>query len=336
MKEGNNRDFNTCGSIGLIASRLSVEGPIKKDKASFIVSGRYSYAGITANGLGLFAQALRITPFMDFTPTNEISFYDFNAKVNYKMKNDHFYLSAYSGHDHFYYYSIDDNASMNWGNLTGTVRWNHIFNSKLFSNTTIVFSNYNYSYILKDDARYFNWSASMQELDFKSDFDLFPNPSNHFKFGILLEKHRYFPGKIEPRDSSSLTKPFELDDQKSIESALYISNIQKINDRLSLSYGIRYSMFFLLGESMIYYYTSRNGYKLPPYHRLDISFTYKNPKRQTKPWKPEWNFGIYNIYDHKNIFSLFIKMVDNNFETSQAYKIYIYGITPYLSYNFRF
>jgi hypothetical protein len=93
---------------------------------------------------------------------------------------------------------------------------------------------------------------------------------------------------------------------------------------------------FLYYGAAFNYYTTRNGYKLPPYHRLDVSFTYKNPKKQLKPWKPEWNFGIYNIYDHKNVFSLFIKMVDGPLNASEAYKMYLYGITPYLTYNFRF
>ena len=144
---------------------------------------------------------------------------------------------------------------MDWGNQTGTVRWNHVFNSRLFSNTMVVYSKYDYSYILKDDARHFKWSANLQEVDIKSDFDFFANPSNHLKFGFAIEKHKYFPGKIEPRDSTSLTKPFELDDQKSIESSLYISNEQKISDRISVVYGLRYSMFFLLGASTVYSYS---------------------------------------------------------------------------------
>jgi hypothetical protein len=84
------------------------------------------------------------------------------------------------------------------------------------------------------------------------------------------------------------------------------------------------------------YYTSRNGYKLSPYHRLDLSFTYKNPRKQNNNWKPEWNFGIYNLYGRKNIFSLFVRQADYDFDTSKAYKMYLYGITPYLAFNFRF
>jgi hypothetical protein len=561
MKEGNNQTFTGGGGAGLVGTRLSVEGPIIKDQASFIISGRYSYAGLTANAFGLLGQALNITSLRDFTPNNEINFYDLNAKANFKIKNNHFYISAYNGHDHFYYYAIDNNSSMDWGNGTVTVRWNHIYNSRLFSNTMLIYSKYDYSYILKDDARHFRWSSMLQEMDLKSDFDYFINISNHLKFGISIEKHKYYPGKIEPRDSTSLTKYFGLDSQQSIESSSYVSNEQKIGNRISLSYGLRYSTFFLMGESTVYnftpdmgvidsthyrsgelikfyngleprfdiryllntknsikfsytyvnqyqhlisnssvglptdvwipsnknirpqyshqwslgfyktafdnkfdfstelyyrrlgniidykdnadlflnkqietqilkgkgqsygaefflekktgkltgwisytlsrttkqinginsndpypvnfdkrhnlavvlfyklskawdfgstfkftsggyitipegsfqyygasfnYYTARNGYKLPPYHRLDIAFTYKNPKKQLRLWKPEWNFGVYNLYDHKNIFSLFINMAEYDMDTSKAYKMYLYGITPYFSYNFKF
>ncbi|MCX6262391.1 MAG: carboxypeptidase-like regulatory domain-containing protein, partial [Bacteroidia bacterium] len=173
MKEGNNQKLaGKCG-MGLIASRLSLEGPIKKDQASFIISGRYSYAGLTANSLGSLGQAIGLHSLRDFNNHNEINFFDVNAKVNYKTKNNHFYLSAYTGKDHFYYFSIDKNSSMDWGNQTGTARWNHVFNSRIFSNTMIVYSKYDYSYILKDDARHFKWSSNLQEVDLKSDFDYF-------------------------------------------------------------------------------------------------------------------------------------------------------------------
>lgn len=105
MKEGNNQKLNLSGGVGLIASRLSVEGPLKKNEASFIISGRYSYAGLMANSLGSLGQELRIGSLRDFQNKNEINFYDLNAKVNYKIKNNHFYLSAYAGRDHFYYYT---------------------------------------------------------------------------------------------------------------------------------------------------------------------------------------------------------------------------------------
>jgi hypothetical protein len=406
----------------------------------------------------------------------------------------------------------------------------------------------------------FKWSAGMSEIGFMHDFDWFINPSSRLSFGASAGNHFYSPGRIAPRDSASITSAFELERKKTIEGAVYISNEQKIGDKTTVSYGVRYPVFFLFGKGDAYswsetmevvdtvhyrkgeliqyygrpeprlglrfmtggsssvklsytgvsqyshllsnsslglptdvwipagrhvkpqrsrhysagyygmlrggmfefsaelyykklldivdyvdnadlflnplveanilsgdgesygaelyaekksgrltgwasytlsktdraidginggrpypaaydkrhslslalmyriskgldagavfkltsggyvtmpegafsyygatfsYYTERNGYKIPPYHRLDISFTYKNPKKQNSRWKPELNFGIYNAYDRKNIFSLFAKMEDYSMQI-RGYKLYLYGITPYFSYNFRF
>lgn len=258
MKEGNSKKLSYSGGVGLIASRLTIEGPIVEDKASFIISGRYSYIGTTANLLGeLAAQSLRIDALKDFNNKNEINFYDFNAKVNYKInEKNHLYLSAYTGADHFSYYAINDNNSMDWGNITGTTRWNHVFNPRLFSNTMLIYSKYDYSYILKDDARHFKWSSNLQEVDLKTDFDFFPNPNNHIKFGFSAENHNYFPGKVEPRDDTSITKPFTLDKQRAVIGTFYANNEQKISAKIGIDYGLRCSAFFLLGESKVYSYNS--------------------------------------------------------------------------------
>jgi hypothetical protein len=471
------------------------------------------------------------------------------------------FLSSYTGSDHFFYYAIDDNSSMDWGNITGTARWNHVFNSRLFSNTMFIFSKYDYSYILKDDARHFKWSSNLQEMDIKTDFDYFLNPNNHIKFGISAENHYYFPGKVEPRDKTSITRPFTLDRQRAIISTAYLNNELIISNKIGIDYGLRYSTFFLLGESTVYtyspememtdsvnylsgelvkfyhsleprfslryqlngissvkisysktvqfqhlignssvglpsdvwipaskyikpqsanqiaigyyrlfaenqyefsmetyyrkmyhvidyrdnadlflnphvetqvlsgngqscglefylekkvgrmtgwlsytlskttrqidginndqsypasydkrhylslllnyklsstwsassifkfssggfatipegtfnyygaafnYYTNRNEYELPPYHRLDLSFNYQSRKNEHRKWKTEWNFGIYNVYDKKNIFALFIKQEGHKLYSSKAYKMYLYGITPFVTLNFKF
>lgn len=562
MKEGNSKKMSYSGGVGLIASRLTIEGPIIRDKASFIISGRYSYTGFTVNNLGSLGQELGLRSLRNFNNNNEINFYDLNAKVNYGINTkNRLYLSVYSGSDHFFYYGIDNTSSMDWGNITSTLRWNHLFNSKLFSNTMITYSKYDYSYILKDDIRHFRWLSNLQELDLKSDYDFFMNSKNHTKFGFTAEGHKYYPGGIEPRDSSSITKSFSLNEQRSLIAALYINNEQKLNDRISLDYGFRYSTFSLFGKSTVNsyssdmtvldscnysngelvqfyhgfeprfsirylfnktnsiklsyaktnqyqhlisnstvgfpsdvwlpaskhikpqnahqyaigyyklikgskyefftelyyremnnvidyrdnadlflnknietqilsgkgksygmefflekkdgklngwvsytlskttkningvnnntsypvtydkrhnlstvinydlsnswsissifkftsggfvtlpegtftyfgasfnYYTTRNGYKLPCYHRLDISFNYKNKKNELRKWKTEWNFGVYNVYGRKNIFSLFIRQDYVDLDSSKAYKMYLYGISPYVAFNFKF
>jgi len=208
--------------------------------------------------------------FSTFNNKNEISFYDLNAKFNLILNyKNRLYFSTYTGQDHFYYYAIDDNSSMNWGNITSTLRWNHIFNSKIFSNTSLIYSNYDYAYILKDDTRHFRWSSRLNEIDLKTDFDYYINPKNQLRFGISTEFHHYYPGKIEPRDSTSITKAFSLNDKKALISSMYIHNTQKITNKISFSYGLRYSAFLMLGDGIMYNYS-------PNMERIIDSLYYKN------------------------------------------------------------
>ncbi|MCI2230316.1 TonB-dependent receptor [Polaribacter sp. MSW13] len=562
MKEGNNKEQKISGGVGLIASRFTIESPIVKEKSSFMLSGRYSYAGLTSNTLGSVLQSLGVSSLNNFSPNNEINFFDINAKVNVELnEKNHLYFSTYIGRDHFFYIDIDDSSSMDWGNVIGNLRWNHTFNSKLFSNTMLVYSKYDYSYILKDDTREFKWSANMQELDLKSDFDFFANASNHLKFGFSVENHFYEPGKLTPRNTESITRGFELDDKKTIEGSVYINNTQKIGNNFKVNYGLRYSNFFLLGNATVNqydkdfnitatkkynngelvkfyqglepristnyilnnghaikasytrtqqyqhlisnstvglptdvwlpsdthikpqtanqyslgyygsakdrtfdfftevyyksmdnvidyidnadlflnpnietqvlsgtgeaygiefllekktgkfngflsytwsntartieginnsrsyptsfnkqhnisttfsyefserftissifkftsggyitlpegtfnfygvafnYYSERNGYRLPAYHRMDISANLKSKNNINRKWQGEWSFGIYNLYNRENIFSLFVKQDNTNLEFNKTYKMYLYGFSPYVGYNFKF
>lgn len=256
MKEGNNKKLAVSGGIGLIASRLTVEAPIIKNKASFIVSGRYSYAGHTVNLLGEVGGELGIQSLKKFQNKNELNFYDFNVKLNYKINSkNHIYLSMYSGQDHFYYYVLNDDNSMDWGNTTATFRWNKIYGAKLFSNLSVIFSQYDYSYIIKNDTRNFRWISDMQFYNLKYDFDYFLNDKHYFKFGTSLVFNTFSPGKIEPRDTSSITKPFGLDNKKAAELSLYISDKYKLNSTIGVDYGIRSTLFFNIGEASVYQYS---------------------------------------------------------------------------------
>lgn len=569
MKEGNNQEQKVSGGIGLISSRLTIEAPIKKDKSSFMVSGRYSYAGHTVNGLGSALQYFGVSSFRNFNSNNEINFFDINAKANFELdEKNHLYFSTYAGRDHFYYSGLDDASSMDWGNIIGNLRWNHIYNTRLFSNTMLVYSKYDYAYVLRDNALNFKWQADMQELDLKSDFDFFINSQNHLKFGAALENHFYAPGNLVPQNDASITKAFELPHKKALIGALYLNNEQKINERLEVNYGFRYTNFFLIGAGAVNtydsdfevvstknyakgkliqfydgfeprvaarylvgnrsslkasysvtkqyqhlisnstvglptdvwlpsdayikpqtaeqyslgyyvqsknkmfdfttevyhknmyhlidykdnadlflnpnietqvlsgngtsygaefllektqgklrgwlsytysntektieginnnksypvpynknhnfsttlsyqlskrtnfssvfkytsggfitipegtfnyygtafnYYSSRNGYQLPDYHRLDIAINVQSRKNKNRNWQGEWSYGIYNIYDRKNVFSLFLSKggqvsdwYDYNLNRTEASKMYLYGISPFISYNFKF
>lgn len=565
MKEGNYKKYAANVSLGLLASRLTLEGPIIKDKASFIVSGRYSYAGETLNLLAgkLGRDVLGIWELRNFNDKNEINFYDLNAKINYRVNDkNHLYLSTYNGGDRFYSYSLNNNNSLQWGNTTSTLRWNHIFNSSLFSNFTSYYSNYNYSYSINDDLKNFTWKSNIQEAGLKADFSAYLNPSNHVKFGAAAVYHYFAPGKILPQSDRSSVKPFSLGTKNAVEISAYFSNEQKISEKLSLDYGLRYAGFINIGQDTVFqyneektrvtgfkaygsgeiiqfyqsleprisaryllgtrssiklaygrttqflhllsnsslglptdvwmppdkdirpqssnqivlgyyrsfnnskyeftsevyyktlqnvidfkenanlflnkhiatqtlsgdgysygneymlekktgnltgwiaytfsqtqyqidginenryfsprwdirhnlsitgnyqintrwsvsstfkftsggfvtipegsfvyngatfnYYSERNGYQLEPYHRLDLSFTYKSPKNINRKKQSEWVFGIYNIYDRKNIYTLFTRQDAWNLASSQFNKMYLFGIVPSVTYNLKF
>jgi len=280
MREGNYKKFAANVGIGLLASRLTLEGPIVKDKASFIISGRYSYAGQTLNLAGLFGQeVLQIWELRNFNDQNKINFYDLNAKINYRINDkNHFYFSTYTGGDRFYSYSLNNNNSLEWGNTTSTLRWNHIFNSSLFSNFTSYYSNYNYSYFIADDLKNFTWKSNIQGAGIKADFSNYMNASNHIKFGAAAVYHYFSPGKIEPKTERSSIKPFALSNKNALEVSAYISNEQKISDRLSLDYGLRYAGFLNIGADTVFQYnedkTQVTGFK--SYHSGEIVNYYQS------------------------------------------------------------
>ncbi|HAF27775.1 MAG TPA: hypothetical protein DCG75_01895 [Bacteroidales bacterium] len=558
MKEGNNQKYAITGSLGIIASSLTLEGPIKSDKTSFIISGRYSYAGVVANGIYELGNIVSIPSLNNFSGDNDVSFYDLTLKINHTInEKNRIYLSSYTGKDNFFFRILSNNSKLNWGNNTFTLRWNHIHNSKLFSNHTFIFSNYGYSYYMLDDQRKFEWISNLKDFNYKTDFDWFVNSNNHVKFGYNISYHFFQPGKIEKSDTSSVIKTFSLGKQRAIEASIYVSSQQMISDNIKLEYGIRYNSFFNMGEGTVfkydsdmetildtitysngelikfydgleprvsiaylfnsknslkvsysrtkqymllmsnssvgmptdvwlpankyieplisdqyalgyfsrlknnlevsvelYYrkiqniidfkdnanlflnnqietqvrsgnrnayglefmvqkntgkltgwlsytlskalqktedvnnnnwyhptfdklhnislvanyqiskrwyisttfkyssggyatvpkeayffdgvpfvqYTERNGYKLPDYHRLDLAINYKCKKNEHRNWQAEWNFGVYNLYNRKNIFSLYTEL--NSDYQLQTSKLYLFGIVPFVSYNF--
>jgi hypothetical protein len=240
MKDGNNQQFSASGGIGLISSRLAVEGPIIKDKASFILSGRRSYADLLAAGSGLLEAG------------TSLYFYDLNAKINIRINDkNRIYFSAYTGKDDFGF----DVFGTDWGNITGTLRWNHLFGNRLFSNTTLIYSNYDYGFKIGEDH---HMSSGIEDFGFKEDFTFFMNPKNTMKFGLSSTYHTFNPGKLT---SSGDDGEYEtiLDEKFAIESGLYFSNESKFSDRFSAEYGLRLSMFNQVGEGTVYTYDQFNN-----------------------------------------------------------------------------
>lgn len=232
MKDGNNKKFNVSGGIGLIASRLAVEGPIVKDKGSFIVSGRRSYAD-------LFLKLSRD----EAINKTKLYFYDLNAKANYRLSaRDRIFISGYFGRDDF---GFSDRFSFDWGNATGTIRYNRIINEKFFSNTSVVYSNFNYKFTVGAGNDGFGVNSSIEDWTAKQDFTYYLNKNNTMKFGLIGTHHTFKPGALTGGNSSF--NEFVLDSRFGVEYAAYIQNNQKIGKRFSLMYGVRYSGFNLVG-----------------------------------------------------------------------------------------
>ena len=238
MRDGNNQSFSASGGIGLISSRLTLEGPVIKDKMAFIVSGRRSYADVIGKMTGLVEN--------DIT----LYFYDLNAKLNYKINdNNRIYLSGYFGKDDFGLGEI----GMEWGNSTGTLRWNHLFSNRLFSNTSIIYSNYDYGFNIGSDA---SLNSGIEDAGIKQDFTWYLNPSNTFRFGVVSTYHTFNPGKLLITGTNS--SEIILDKKQAIESAIYLSDYHKPLTNLSAEYGLRVSMFNQMGEGWNNVYNDKN------------------------------------------------------------------------------
>ncbi|OIR08266.1 TonB-dependent receptor SusC precursor [mine drainage metagenome] len=251
MKDGNNKDYAVSGGVGLISSRINIEGPIVKDKGSFIISARRTYADMF----------LKLSP-DTVMRGNTIYFYDLNAKANYKLgKNDRLFLSGYFGRDVL---GFGQSFSTDWGNATGTLRWNHIVSSKIFSNTSLIYSDYSYNIKIQSGTDNFKITSQIQDLNLKQDFDFYINNNNKIKFGADIIRHVVSPGRITATNVSNI-RSSEIQNRYSIESAAYISHELTVNDKLNFVYGLRLSNLSCIGPGNYYHY-DQNGNTLDTIH----------------------------------------------------------------------
>ncbi|MEP3388757.1 MAG: TonB-dependent receptor, partial [Reichenbachiella sp.] len=241
MKEGNSKEFAAQGGVGTIFSRVAVEAPIVKDKASFIIAARRSYIDVFAK---LFTDAL--------DDGAALNFYDLTMKTNWNInEKNRVYLSGYFGRDNF---KFDANQGFNWGNKTATLRWNHIFTDRIFANFTAFFSDYDYVLAFgEDEMDQFDWNSRIMNYDFKPEFTYFVNPNNEVSFGGELLFLKFEPANAVGV-SNGESQDISLPSKNALESALYISNDQKIGQSIQLQYGLRYSHFSLLGSGVAYTY----------------------------------------------------------------------------------
>ena len=245
MKDGNNKKLNASGGIGLISSRLTLETPIVKDKGSILIAGRRTYADVF----------LKASP-KETVRNSTLYFYDLNLKANYRLGDkDRLYLSGYFGKDKF---GFSDDFGFDWGNTTGTLRWNHIFNDKLFLNSTALFSDYKYNIELSGGSEAgdgLSISSAIQDISLKEDFTYYLNDKNTIKFGVLGAYHTFLPGKISAGEEVGINQ-IELDHKHAFEAAAYLSNDMKLSGLWSINMGLRYSYFAQVGPGEIYTYNT--------------------------------------------------------------------------------
>ncbi len=262
-KEGNMKKLGLSGSLSPYTSNLTVEGPIKKEACSFFITGRTSNLN-WLNNIDVIDKSLKL------------NFFDLNAKVNMKLNtNNHIFFSGYYGEDNFtnYYSTSYRTFGISWDNLLGTLRWNHIFNDKLFSNTTLYSSRYRfYLYTSKEKNDY--WISSISNVTLKTDFTYYLNPQNTIKAGIELSTHASNPGNIHYSETNIQNSITDIPTYTSRELDFYISNEQKLSKKLSLRYGLRVPIWQNVGPTTLYYF---DGY----YNVIDTQWVVKNAVAST-------------------------------------------------------
>jgi len=242
MKEGNAKHLTVNGGIGLISSRLTLESPLAKGKGSFIVSGRRTYADLFT----VFSKEEAIQ-------NAQLYFYDLNAKGNLRIgEMDRLFVSGYFGRDKF---GFDEHFGFNWGNSTATMRWNHIFNPKLFSNTSVIYSKYSYQILGGPSDGRIEIGSHIIDYNLKHDYQYYQNDHSIWKFGVDIIHHTMNPGDLNS-DANELYNSLDVEKRYALESAIYLTNERKISSSFSLNYGLRFSNFIQLGPGNIYTFNS--------------------------------------------------------------------------------
>ena len=299
MKDGNSQQLGMSGGIGNISSRLTIEGPIIKDKWSFIVSGRRTYADYLGRLAGI-----------ETLKENKLYFYDLNLKTNVVINDkNRLYFSAYTGDD---YFKVGESIYMRWGNLTSTARWNHLFSNRVFSNTSLIFSRYDYNLgVPGTGAGQFDWTSQISDYNFKEDFTWYLNSKNKLTLGFNVIYHHFDPGQIKAGDKSFF-QDVKLTNYNALDNSLYISNEQSIGSRLTLRYGLRYSYFQQIGKGKVTQYQNPdqpNEYEVtgvteyasgkliaPGYHNLEPRLALKYMLTPESSVKASYNRMAQNLH----------------------------------------
>lgn len=251
MKDGNRKQFGVSGGIGTLSSRLTVEGPIVKDKGSFILSGRRAYIDLLTKAMHAIDDTSPVVPYY---------FYDLNLKANYNLNDrNKVFISGYLGKDVFEMNSADNafETRMAWGNYTGTLRWNSVLSDRAFANLTLLISNYNYAfgntltYGEPEKESKFDWKADLLDYSFKYDVDYYLNEKHTLRAGLVNTLHNFNPGKVVGY-SDTMKYNFRIPLNKAMEHAIYIADEFKVSPKLTVEMGLRYSLFQNMGKTNAY------------------------------------------------------------------------------------
>ena len=287
QKDGSSKGFKVNGGIGLISSRILAEGPLVKDKGSFLIGGRSSYAHLF----------LKLS---EKQKDNSAYFYDLNTKLSYKLDpNNNLYLSGYFGRDVF---SLNKSFTNIYGNATLNLRWNHLFSDKLFSNLSLIYSDYYYGLDL--DFVGFKWDSGIKNYNIKYDFKNYISDKFKLNYGVNGIYYSFNPGTIRPSDENSGINFDQLDKKYAFEPAFYLNADHDISKRLSLSYGLRYSLFYRLGQSDVNIYTNDN----PVLFNSDLQIYEKATPIGTKSFGKNESMKSYNYLEPR--FSLAYQLND--------------------------
>ncbi len=246
MKDGNNKTYQTEGGIGTISSRISVQGPLVKENASFIVSARRTYVDVLAKPFIKKSSAFYGSGYY---------FYDLNAKINYKFSDkNRLYLSGYFGRDVFSFKNSERSFSAHipWGNSTGTVRWNHVFNSRLFANTSLVMNDYKFAFGGAQSNFEINFNSAIRDISAKIDFDQYSSNGHQLKYGFNYTFHRFNPQTTSGKSGDIVFQPQSVNNKFANEASAYILDDWEISKKLKVNYGVRYSLFQQVGPYTLY------------------------------------------------------------------------------------
>lgn len=288
QKDGSSKGFHVNGGIGLISSRILAEGPLVKDKGSFLIGGRSSYAHLF----------LKLS---EKQKDNAAYFYDLNTKLSYKLNpNNNLYLSGYFGRDVF---ALNKSFTNIYGNSTLNLRWNHLFSDKLFSNLSLIYSDYYYGLDL--DFVGFKWDSGIKNYNIKYDFKNYISDKFKLNYGVNGIYYKFNPGTIKPTDDNSGINFDQLDKKYAFEPALYINADHDLSDKIAISYGIRYSLFYRLGQSTVNIYENNS----PVTFNSDLKIYEKATPIGTEFYKKNKTIQSYDNFEPR--FSLSYQLSEN-------------------------